>query len=133
MSRRKPPLTPEERTQQRFKEAERVMPTSQVPPIQSDSGACRIIFGRIHTGSGAASAGGGFSVTVNATGDVTITFSTAFSGAPVVVATPDASLVPVAAVTYGAPTTSGVRILVFNTTSYSNVNDNINFIAVGPA
>lgn len=87
-----------------------------------------IVLVGIVTSAGAITAGTGFSVVHNGTGDYTVTFTAAFSAVPVVVVTGIGTTQPAESVWMVSALAGSVRILSF-TTAGSPVDDPFNFIA----
>lgn len=90
-------------------------------------GHLKVICGTVNTTT-PTSSGAGFSVSKNATGDVTITFTAAFSSAPYVSATSTQLHTNLDA----APSASSVRIQTWDSTN-TKTNSTLCFIAIGPA
>ena len=91
----------------------------------------RILRGRV-TSNGAISSGSGFTVSRTATGLYVITFTTAFSSTPAVTLSPSVGATggPYNAHTNGISTVAaGIRIM---NGSGTNIDDNFDFIAIGP-
>lgn len=101
-----------------------------LPDALGIRGTDQIVYGRIDT-SVSSGSGTGFTWTRNGTGDVTITFSTAFSAVPSVVPWPAiAGLVNVVP-TMTAPSTTSVRIGIIRRDTGANIDSIVNFIAIG--
>jgi len=92
----------------------------------SVSGAGANITGKV-SGAGAIISGTGFTVAHPATGQYTITFTVAFSVAPIVLAMPLAGAVNELAT---APTTTGCSIAVFNTITGAGIDEQFDFVAM---
>lgn len=91
----------------------------------------RIVRGTV-TSAGAVGSGSGFTATKNATGDYTVTFTTAFAVAPVVEATAGATSAFYVVKLFGgsAPTVSSFRALCFSPSTFASVDGEFTFTAV---
>lgn len=94
------------------------------------SEALRITRGTIGSAAGTITEGGGWSVVKNSTGDFTVTFTTAFSDVPSVVATGLTSGTGNVIVT--ACSASAVTLQGYNTANETVIDFDIMFIAIGP-
>ena len=91
----------------------------------------RIIRGKVGS-AGSLVLGAGYTVTHNGTGSYTVTFTTPFTGAPVVTANQEQpSGLAVGAIEVNFPMTTSVRFLLFDDTG-SLSDENFQFIAIGP-
>lgn len=126
----RPPLQgPEGRTQDRLNNVERQPPNWR--GIRSDdNGPLRIIRGEINTTTPTITRGGGFTLTRNGVGDVTINFNTAFSAN----STPTAIAGGSSRVVYCTGTGTGsCRLVLAVSTTGAAVDGDIFFQVVGPA
>lgn len=106
--------------------------TSEAPGfVNSTVETLKVIRGRINTASsGTILQGSGFTITRNGTGDLTVTFTAAFSALPSVPA-PGAEGGDLIGNLQGAPTTTTARFQLFSTGG--TLTDGIfSFIAIGP-
>lgn len=97
----------------------------------SETYSLAILRGTINSASsGSIVSGEGFSITRNGTGDITITFTTAFLDVPSVTATSVKTTNSVASL-QAQPTTTACRILNFTSTTGSNIDGIFCFTAIG--
>lgn len=114
----------------------RVPNTFLVNAVEAAETGLRLVRGTIDTsGSGTILEGGGFSITRNGVGDLTVTFTTAFADLPSVVLTPlgaGSSVGPIASHKNGfTRTTSAFRVEVVSIGS-GFADGTFDFVAVGP-
>lgn len=94
----------------------------------------RIIRGRVDTtGSGSILQGDGFTIARNGTGDVTVTFTTAFSAIPAVVPTAESDTSGMTHIGKVRTVAAGSVRLQRNLAGVSDQDGIMHFIAVGPA
>ena len=107
------------------------------PPDGRRGRALRIIRGPVDTGGPGIGAGGGFTLTRNGVGDLTVTFSTAFSAVPAVTATAERTIgghnLLVNLVNGGAAAGSARFIVTDANAAFAASEGYFNFIAIGPA
>lgn len=125
------PTTPDQRRDARLADLERGKPRQGGPrdpnPITANAEPLRIIRGSINTTTPTITQGVGFTVLKNATGDVTVTFTVAFSAAPSISVAGDGS---VADVVTPSASASRMRRYIANT---GVLTDGVfHFAAIGP-
>jgi len=108
--------------------------------IRGEETGLKIVRGRIDTtGAGSILQGGGFTIVRNGVGDLTVTFSPAFSGVPSCVPAGESTSAFIHARNKAVPTASTMQVQVFATANTGTVDEThqpvdgiFHFIAAGP-
>jgi len=121
-------ITPDPAVDRNFRSLQDQITALQNTRVNAGEPNLTVIRGRLSTTTPTILHGTGFTVVRNGVGDVTVTFTTAFTGVPAITATGDASETAI----YPVPTTTTFRVVTL-TSAGAALESTLNFIAIGPA